>query len=305
MRTFSLLLLLATALIGAFVGCQADSRGPDGPVIRDEQWPALLAQRENQPATVWRGSGTGTIEATSLGWGGGGLEFRDSASHLAEDAGRKALARNPRLFVPLLASEDPQVVFAAICIYRCPKWQEQMRFEDRAAVAQGFRALLDHKDVRMRCTAVQVLGKNRMLTAEDAAKGLGDASVDVRVNTASCVSAVQETPVVYADSGRVLTRQESIQASREIDRKLIPVLLAHLDDSDFRVRDACARNAHMAPCNFAVRPPAWCDFVRAGWAEYTQARKDWQAWWQQHGEESLVAAYPDVPPVKAVQSEAH
>jgi hypothetical protein len=75
MRTLPLLLLMATALSGAFAGCQVTPRGPDGTVIQDDQWPALLAQRENQPATVWRGSGSGTIEATSPGWGAGWAEY--------------------------------------------------------------------------------------------------------------------------------------------------------------------------------------------------------------------------------------
>ncbi|MGE5293463.1 MAG: HEAT repeat domain-containing protein [Solirubrobacterales bacterium] len=210
----------------------------------EEQWLEMLRQRIHQPIAVWQG-----IDAGWIGEGGGGLSFRglmfrESRSLVLEEHLRRhdLLLQHPLLFLRLFEDPDPETVLTGVAAYRLAEQRDVVTAcldtETQDRIADAFRKLLLHLDVRVRWAAVYTLAQNGWLTPQDVQRGLDDETSDIRATTAFCLGPLMgwlsdprgsEGPLDATDR---LTPQQA-QARRA---SLAPILLDHVNDPHFFVR---------------------------------------------------------------------
>ena len=114
-----------------------------------------------------------------------------------------------------------------------------------ARIADAFRqTLLSHRDVRVRWAAVQTLGENRWLTAQDIKQGLNDETAEIRVTTAFWIPAAMGE----WNRGSRPDSQEGLATGSQLTPEqvhtrcvlLATTFLEHLNDNHFYVRQGAA-----------------------------------------------------------------
>jgi hypothetical protein len=274
-----------------------------------EQWLELLRRREHQPAALWHGVRAGSVTRTGTSISFSGLTFRDSESNVLEtQLGSGLLKEHSLLFLSLFDDDDPETVLTGIFPYRRLLPNTKLLDAGQVAAIAGAirRKLLGHKDVRIRWAAVQTLGENRWLTAEDVRRGLDDETDAIRVTTAFWLVVMREPngAVLYDQDGRLVQgTPEDVRNVIDTHRKLAPILLDHVNDTHFLVRANTAsafralfrrwEKTEGGRRQIGVEElPEEVDWVRADWHTRTDAQAAWKQWWAEKGEAALVKAHP-------------
>jgi len=272
-----------------------------------EQWLKLLRQRVHQPIAIWHGIGTGEIAASSTGMSFRGLQFEESRSQVLERqlSLNGLMARQPLLTLPFFEDPDPEIVVIGIGVYVIAYDKGELRPKemDKAVadrIAEAIRQkLLTHRDARIRWAAVQMLGQTRWMTLQDIEKGLNDPTDAIRVTTAFWLDMVRgawswESDPDNTDEPNSPTRLTREQF-RQRDARLAQIVLEHLNDTHFFVRDKAGEAVHTAflqrvsdlqnanPTKKPVALPRDFDWVRSEWARRAATQKAWKRWWTDNG----------------------
>ena len=271
----------------------------------EEQWLKMLRERVHQPVAIWQGMEPGLIEADSTSMSISGLQFAGSASAVLEYqlATNGLVAKHPLMFLPLFDDRDPETVLTGIMAYRQAMTMGEFKPEDlgKEKVDQVVGAirekLLPHRDVRVRWMAIETLGGNRWLTPEDFEQGLNDFADVIRASTAFWLQMMmgewswQADPDNQDGSGSRLTKEQF----QERYSRLADILLNHLNDTHFYIREAAATNVRSIfirrfnenqdakPDQEAPALPEDFDWVRSSWQARREAQEAWKQWWVEHG----------------------
>ena len=268
-----------------------------------EEWMAMLEQREYQQIAIWEGLKVGKVKKSSASMHGPNLRFNSARTPLLMHQLDDLLEQDPLMFLPLFESKDPEVIMVGIFVYR-EYFPDNLRLEDKVKIAAAFRKLLEHPDTRMRWAAIKTLGEHRWLTVEDVKRGLNDGTADIRYSTAFWVQTLVEQQARYTEDGKLVGLDSNeVRQLVEIKRKLAPILVEHLNDTHFWVRNIMGlrfRNLFKRPVKrergtrYVEAPtlPDKFDWIRADWHTREKTQKEWNSWWTEHGEEALVFAHP-------------
>jgi hypothetical protein len=274
----------------------------------DEQWLQILRQRVHQPMSVWYGVGTGTIEQTGTSFSSSGLNFENSRSGVLEKQLRQngLMAKQPLAFLPLFDDRDPETVLTGAAVYSMAQIYGDVTPQslDKAVGAQIAAAvrekLLTHRDVRVRAVAIAILGDTKWMMPEDIAKGLDDQTNEIRILTMGHVSMVRSKWSWESDPDNTdepntpdrLTRDQF----RQRDAQLAEILLAHLNDTHYYIRENAGdilssifmrRVVEWQEENPGKKPierPRSFDWVRSEWQRRVTTQKAWANWWKQNGD---------------------
>jgi len=278
----------------------------------EEQWLQMLRQRVHQPMAVWLSVGTGMIEATGSSFSSSGLNFENSRSQVLEKQLREngLLAKHPLMFIALFGDSDPETVLTGAAGYTLAQFSGDVKPQDLDKAAQDKIAaavrdkLLTHRDVRVRAAAIAILGNTKWMLPQDMAKGLDDATNEIRILTAGWISMVRAKWSWESDpdnkeepaSPTRLTRDQF----RQREALLAETLLNHLNDTHYYIRENAAdvlrtiflvRVVDLRDANPGKKPierPRDFDWVRSEWQRRVTTQKVWQNWWKQNG-------YPKTP----------
>ena len=272
-----------------------------------EQWLQMLRQRVHQPMSVWYSVGTGIIEADGTSFSSSGLNFETSRSQVFEKQLQEngLMAKHPLVFLSLFDDQDPETVLTGAAAYVQAQFYGDVKPQalDKAIGAQIAAAvrekLLAHRDVRVRAAAIAILGDTKWMMPEDIAKGLDDQTNEIRIITMSHAETVRskwswESDPDNTDEPNTPDRLTPDQF-RQRDAELAEVLLAHLNDTHFQIRQGAAdilrwsfmrcvsewREAN--PGKKPIERPRDFDWVRSEWQRRVTTQKTWTNWWKQNG----------------------
>jgi hypothetical protein len=304
LRWLLLVIVVIAASLALWLHYKAGSQDPKTRKYTKQEWLQMVTRREHQPIATWKGISPGHIRKYAKGHSYDGLVFRGTPAGVLEHQFSDVLEQEPLAFLPLFDSKDPGVILTGVYIYRrSPAFVENLSTEDKSQVAAAFRKLLSHDDVRMRFTAIQMLGERRWLAVDDVERGLDDEALSVRVVTAWWAGDVAERPARYSPQGKLLATDPNRTEKADIKRRLAPVLLEHLNDPHFIIRSEvygafrCLFAEGVAIAERAghdLKPtlPARVDWARDDWHTREKTQKEWKTWWAEHGEEALRWAHP-------------
>jgi hypothetical protein len=273
-----------------------------------EQWLQMLRQRVHQPMSVWYGVETGIIEADAESFGSSGLNFETSRSGVFEKQLREngLMAKHPLVFLALFRDQDPETVLTGAAAYTLAQYYGDVKPQalDKATankIAAAVRErLLTHRDVRVRAAAIAILGDAEWILPEDIAKGLDDQTSEIRILTVSRAARARdqwswEANPANTDEPNTPDRLTPDQF-RQRDAQLAEILLTHLNDTPFQVRQTTAdilRSTFMRrvsewqqenPGSNAIEWPRHFDWVRSEWQQRETTQKVWTDWWKQNGD---------------------
>lgn len=271
----------------------------------EQEWLALLHQRIHQPVAVWRGIRAASISQTGGGISFTGLVFADSQSHLLEHRLDDLMREHPLMFLALFDDQDPEVVLTGVAAYRNAyhrgrRLTELLATDIANQIAEAFRKrLLTHRDVRVRWTAIQTLGENNWLTTKDIEKGLNDETDAVRITTAFHLSGVIQAwnRRLARDRQKLLSKDSSVISEQMLAQysRLAPILLDHVNDSHFFVRQSAAFGFRVLFNQWNMNSegqysfktckelPEKFDWVRSDWQARITTQETWKQWWEEHG----------------------
>jgi len=282
----------------------------------DEQWLAMLRQRVHQPIAIWKGFMTGEIGTNNTGMSYYGVQFENSRSDVLE---RQLLlnglfAKQPLAFLPLFDDPDPEIVLTGAAVYMKAMNSGDFRPAELGEaktnqIATAIREkLLPHQDVRIRWLAVEMLAQSKLMTPQDIRVAMNDQTIEIRITTAFQLNGIRSKWSWDADPdnteepawGKKLTKDEF----RQYDAILADILLDHLNDTHFSIRNDVGtvvhdifmrraseiQEANPAKKNFAA--PKDFDWVRSDWQRRVTTQKTWKSWWKANG--VPVAAAPAV-----------
>ena len=160
------------------------------------------------------------------------------------------LAKHPLVFLALFDDRDPETVLTGAAAYTLAQFYGDVKPQDldqatKDKIAAAVREkLLTHRDVRVRATAIAILGDTKWMMPDDIAKGLDDQTNEVRIATVSWISTVRSKWSWESDpdnkeepnSPTRLTRDQF----RERDAQLAEILLNHLNDTHYYIRENVA-----------------------------------------------------------------
>ena len=273
----------------------------------EEEWLRMLRQRVHQPMAVWYGVGTGEIEPTGTSFSSSGLNFENSRSEVIEKQLREngLMAKHPLVFLSLFDDRDPETVLTGAAAYTMAQIYGEVKPQDldkatTDKIAAAVREkLLIHRDVRVRSAAIAILGDTQWMLPEDIAKGLDDQTHEIRILTVSRIQMVRAKWSWESDpdnkeepnSPTRLTRDQF----REREAVLAEILLKHLNDTHFYIREnaadvlrsiflQCVSDWQAAnPTKKPIERPRDFDWVRSEWQRRVTTQKVWTNWWKQNG----------------------
>jgi hypothetical protein len=282
----------------------------------DEQWLTMLRQRVHQPIAIWKGFMTGEIEANNTGMSYYGVQFEDSRSNVLE---RQLLlnglfAKQPLAFLPLLDDPDPEVILTGAAVYTKAitsgdfKPAELGEAKTNQIVTAIREKLLPHRDVRIRWLAVEMLAQSKLIKPQDIRIAMNDQTLEIRITTAFQLGGIRTKWSWDADPdnteepawGKKLTKDEV----RQYDAILADILLDHLNDTHFSIRNDVGTVVHdiflrrvseiqeANPTKKTLAAPKDFDWVRSDWQRRVATQKMWKSWWKANG--IPVAAAPAV-----------
>ncbi len=174
------------------------------------------------------------------------------------------LAKHPLVFLPLFDDQDPETVLTGAAAYTLAQFYGDVKPQDldkavQAQIAAAVREkLLTHRDVRVRAAAIAILGDTKWMMPEDIAKGLDDQTNEIRIMTVGWVNMVRSKWSWESDPDNKdepntpdrLTRDQF----RQRDAQLAEILLAHLNDTHYNIRENAA---DVLRCIFMRRVSEW------------------------------------------------
>jgi hypothetical protein len=182
-------------------------------------------------------------------------------------------------------------------------WPNKLTLDQKNKLVNAYRLLLSNPDTSVRAAVFNQFAARRLLIVDDVIKGLSDKAHDVRYLAGFDISVIFENPIVYTKNGE-FHKGNAKKATEliEIKRKIAPVLLQHLNETNPFTRSDIAtafRNlftkkvysgtgtTHKLPGFF----PARIDWERASWHKCEVTKEIWIKWWAENGEEALKFAH--------------
>jgi len=237
------------------------------------------------------------------------------------------LIQHPGLLYPLFDSDDTEVVLTAIyCYSEMPTYDTRTKrtlisTADLSALASQLRKLLsEHRDVRVRCMAADVLRKKAILDIEDIDRMLSDKNLSIQILGIECVYLTRNLLEHGFESvAPLLVRPTGIGMSGYVERKqyytikkqLIPILLKHLNDNHFYIRAACYQSFAALVTSHKLcsdghytteKPealPKPIQWERESWWNCRDEQRKLLSWWEDNGECVLRNYGPDwIAPAK-------
>jgi hypothetical protein len=238
--------------------------------VPDADLQQALQYRQHQMPSIWAGEGTRSVTQNSTGVNGpAALQFRDGA---IEPVLGQALLRtrdNPEFVLPLLASEDPEVVLTAL-------WLLDFGIKKgSASVAAALHAYgTPHKDVRIRWKAMELLYRIEAATPADVDAAMRDTAVVMHELAAHLAPGVQE--------------RVSTSASADADRRLLAkTYLDCLASDDWLLRQIAADGLEdwlaktwRNPSASVPAMPNGVVLAQSDWKSLRELHDTWAAWLQ-------------------------
>ncbi len=269
------------------------------------------------PCIHFRWFGENEWRLSKTGWGGGGHHPYEVYLRTDEPQDYKAIEglyeydgpikREPTLLLPLFDSHNTETVLAAMYVFR-----EAHQVYDTLGPGLGFatgvnpvaaklRSLLyTHRDVRVRCMAADIMLAESFLVLDDVDKMLSDSNLCVRIIGVESVDSVSRQINRLVN----LALSESLnnglnQANHgedypeEINRKLVSILLRHLNDNHFYIRSSCYNAFRSQTGNTSPKPyrhffidvpetylkvPLW--WAHESWTARGELQRDLLSWWE-------------------------
>jgi hypothetical protein len=238
----------------------------------------------------WQCSSNGSIEEQGSGMSLHTFIFRGTPAGILDYRLEDLVEKKPLLFLPLLYAQQPDLALTGIYVY---SEAETLRFEpgETASVVAGLRKALDHNDARVRCAALQTLMDKCWLDVRDIAAGLDDKAVIIRNLTAMGLDKVFRNRLYPGCQSSSTDIEARTKRNEQIKTRLAPVLLDHLNDTCFFVRQACA-SLLREQCHLDIKKDQAgkrFDWVRADWQSRANEQERWKRWWQNKEENALGA----------------
>ena len=298
----------------------------------------ILSSIVNKRCIDFRWYGTNHWNLREDGWhssGGGSYEVLPrsnevlSHGHAQVLLGREdsRLIQNPGLLYCLFDSDDTEVVLTAIyCYSEMPTYDRRTKRTlisraDLSELASQLRKLLsEHRDVRIRCMAADVLRKKAILDIGDIDLMLSDKDLSVQILGIECVYLTRNLlehglgsvpPVVFRPTGIGMSGYIERKQYYRIKKQLIPILLKHLNDNHFYIRAACyqsfatlvERHRPSSDGRYSIEKPKTLpnpiQWERESWWNCRDEQRKLLSWWEDNGEFVLRNYGPDwIAPAK-------
>ncbi len=271
------------------------------------EWMTMITQPQHQAIATYEGVAAGSIKVNGASGGGGGLNFiKTSASVLEYQLrGDGLLDNDPLFFLPALASKDQRVILTGMYIYH-HFWPNKLTDEQKNKIGDAFRTLLSNPDTGVKVAVLNQLIARRLLSTDDIINGLSDNAHDVRYIAAlhcSSGSYFMVSPV-YTEDGQI--HEGDPQKVNELikeKRKLIPVLLEHLNETNpftrsdisHAFRNTFTRKVYTGSGTRNALPdfmPQQIDWMKDSWQKREETKAIWTKWWTERGQEALEFAHP-------------
>lgn len=301
--------MTACCFFALISGC---AKNPDQtvPKYTNEQWLQMVRQRQYQPVRSWEGISRGSLRDNGAGMSGSSMQFDGPPAYGVRQYLSQNLEQTPLFLLPLMTErEDTDIVCTGLYVYEYIL-SDDLKSQYSDEISDAFRTLLNHRDSSVRATALSYLQRNRWLTCEDIDRTMSDESLSVAYNAVCAAETLldeKHKQVIYDENGRRIAGSDlALKQIIELKRKLVPIMLDHLNDTHFFSRSICADICHHAVCRYVKteggitekKPPNYpdrYDWMRSNYADRVQKQKEWKQWWADYGEECLRFAHPDAP----------
>jgi len=289
--------------------------------VSDEQ---ILESFRNDPLIEFRWYGNNQWRLTESGMHGSGhhpyevvlktdgiRSYPHGGLLLGKDDAR--LVQNPELLYPLFDSSDPDVVLAALyCYSQAPIYGRGVQgtllsATDRSDLGSQLRRLLsEHRDVRVRCMAAHLLLQKHLVAVEDIDRMLSDENLSVQIIGIRSIASIRN--VIEADEHMHFTAsprpteadtRKFGRTSYPIKRRLIPILLKHLNDNHFYIRSSCYSdlvvlverrkflpNGHVTKERPEILAKRF-EWERESWWKCRDKQQELLSWWEGNSETIL------------------
>lgn len=290
-------------------GCGVSHSNHKYPKYSNEEWLQMLHQRQYQPVLSWRGISRGSLRNNGASMGINGMQVDNPPAYGMSQDLTQNLEKTPLFLLPLMGKhENSDIAFTGLYVYEYIL-PDDLKRQYKNEISGAFRGLLSHRDSSVRATALSYLQRNRWLRYEDIELTIKDNSASVAYlafSGADVMLEEQREQIVYDENGkRVAGSDQVLKDNIELKRKLVPLMLDHLNDAHFYIRSIsagiCRRSVRRwvktergrtekNPPNY----PEYFDWMRASYAERVEKQKEWKQWWADYGEECLRFTYPDL-----------
>jgi len=209
------------------------------------------------------------------------------------------------MFSSLFGDSDPETVLTGAAAYTQAQFYGETKPQDldkatTDKIAAAVREkLLTHRDVRVRWAGIAILGDTKWMLPQDIALGLNDQTNEIRITTVSWASTMRSKWSWESDPDNTeepnsptrLTRDQF----RQRDAQLAEILLNHLNDTHYYIRENAADTLRWIfmnrisdwqtenPNKKLIERPRDFDWVRAEWQRRMTTQKAWTNWWKQNG----------------------
>jgi hypothetical protein len=312
-------LTVAVVCVHILTGCgSSNSRHT---AISDDE---ILESFRNDTIVQFQWYGNNQWRLDESGWDGGGhapydVDLNTDEIHrcahgeLVWDGHDARLLGNPQLLYPLFDSSDTDVVLAALYCYSNAPIHGYMTnttllsTTDEPDLGSQLRRLLnEHRDVRVRCMAADMLRVKSFLAIRDVDRMLCDENLSVQIMGIRAIIRIRNG--MKADERKVFgggsrpTEADARSLHRSyypIKKQLIPILLKHLNDNHFYIRAECyrefrflvRRRRYLHDGRMTIETPDMpakrFDWERESWWNCRDQQQKLLSWWQDKGESVL------------------
>ncbi len=319
-RTANVAILTAAAVcLNILSGCGGSNSRHTA--VSDEE---ILESFRHDTIVRFKWYGNNQWRLDESGWDGGGHGpydvhlntdeiHRCAHGELVWDGHNARLLKNPQLLYPLFDSPDTDVVLAALYCYSNAPIHANMTTTtllsttDEPGLGSQLRRLLnEHRDVRVRCMAADMLRAKRFLAIRDIDRMLCDENLSVRIMGIRAISPIRkaintgEREVFGAGSRPTEADARSLYRTHHpIKKRLIPILLKHLNDNHFYIRASChhelrflvQRRTFLPDGRMTVQTPEMpakrFEWERESWWNCRDQQQKLLSWWRDEGESVL------------------
>jgi len=257
-RTVAVVTMMVAGAGVVLPGCS--STRPHPARLGDDDILAMVRSQRHIDV-IWMGTDHWTVTATGMDGGGHGpydVHHRTNEpdyyafDHLLLDSTHSRLASHFGLLFPLLESDDAEVVLTALYCYgqvtcgTVTPLDVPVSNEHLAELGAALRRLMnEHRDVRVRCMAANLLFRRELFELADLDRMLSDEDLAVRLIGTRTTYAVLKyiagrlpfPPQAIGIPHRVgIRRQIAMGGTGAVKEALASILLEHLNDNHCAVR---------------------------------------------------------------------
>lgn len=329
-RTVAVVTMMVAGAGVVLPGCS--STRPHPARLGDDDILAMVRSQRHIDV-IWMGTDHWTVTATGMDGGGHGpydVHHRTNEpdyyafDHLLLDSTHSRLASHFGLLFPLLESDDAEVVLTALYCYgqvtcgTVTPLDVPVSNEHLAELGAALRRLMnEHRDVRVRCMAANLLFRRELFELADLDRMLSDEDLAVRLIGTRTTYAVLKyiagrlpfPPQAIGIPHRVgIRRQIAMGGTGAVKEALASILLEHLNDTTVPFGGIVTarsgpswnasgqRDAGRTPSRRPETLPEHIDWIRQSWWARQEAQQALLAWWQANKYHVLADYGPDWRP---------